>query len=52
MDYADLTRDPVVQSALPDLGKELTEQPEMMLNCLGVAIHQVRANEFTDHYLT
>lgn len=52
VDYADLTGDPVVQRALPDLSKELNEQPEMMLNCLGVAIHQVRADVFTDVHLT
>lgn len=48
MDYADLTGDQTVRRALPDLVTELNEQPEMMLNCLGVAIHQVRANTFTD----
>lgn len=48
MDYADLTGDQMVKRALPDLVTELNEQPEMMLNCLGVAIHQVRANTFTD----
>lgn len=44
VDYADLTRDQTVRKALPDLTTELKEQPEMMLNCLGVAIHQVYAN--------
>lgn len=43
MDYADLTGDQTLRRALPDLVTELNEQPEMMLNCLGVAIHQVRA---------
>lgn len=44
VDYADLTGDQKVRKALPNLTTELKEQPEMMLNCLGVAIHQVYAN--------
>ncbi|XP_015800528.3 DNA helicase MCM8 [Nothobranchius furzeri] len=41
VDYTDLTGDQVVCKALPDIITELKEQPEVMLNCLGVAIHQV-----------
>ncbi|XP_041645581.1 DNA helicase MCM8 [Cheilinus undulatus] len=41
VDYADLTGDKVVRKAIPDLATELKEQPEVMLNCLGLAIHQV-----------
>ncbi|XP_029377008.1 DNA helicase MCM8 [Echeneis naucrates] len=41
VDYADLTRDKTVHKALPELTTDLKEQPELMLNCLGVAIHQV-----------
>uniref|UniRef100_UPI0037E8A5DF DNA helicase MCM8 n=1 Tax=Semicossyphus pulcher TaxID=241346 RepID=UPI0037E8A5DF len=41
VDYADLTGDKAVCKALPNLTTELKEQPEVMLNCLGVAIHQV-----------
>ncbi|XP_040905949.1 DNA helicase MCM8 [Toxotes jaculatrix] len=41
VDYADLTGDKAVRKALPDLTTELKEQPEMILSCLGVAIHQV-----------
>ncbi|XP_056250724.1 DNA helicase MCM8 [Seriola aureovittata] len=41
VDYADLTGDKTVCRALPDLTTELKEQPELILNCLGVAIHQV-----------
>ena len=43
VDYADLTGDKTVRRALPDLTTELKEQPELILNCLGVAIHQVQA---------
>ncbi|XP_028983388.1 DNA helicase MCM8 [Betta splendens] len=41
VDYADLTGDRTVLEGLPDLSTELKEQPELILNCLGVAIHQV-----------
>uniref|UniRef100_A0A668AST1 DNA helicase MCM8 n=1 Tax=Myripristis murdjan TaxID=586833 RepID=A0A668AST1_9TELE len=41
VDYEDLTRDGKVRAALPDLSTQLREQPEVILNCLGVAIHQV-----------
>lgn len=41
MDYADLTGDQSVCDALPDLTTALKEQPQLMLNCLGLAIHQV-----------
>ncbi|XP_076599860.1 DNA helicase MCM8 [Chaetodon auriga] len=41
VDYADLTGDQTVRKALPNLTTEVKEQPEVILNCLGVAIHQV-----------
>lgn len=41
VDHADLTGDRAVRKALPELTTELKEQPELILNCLGVAIHQV-----------
>ncbi|KAM3606786.1 uncharacterized protein V6R79_023226 [Siganus canaliculatus] len=41
VDYADLTGDQAVRKALPDLPTDLKEQPEVMLKCLGVAVHQV-----------
>ncbi|KAL7383308.1 hypothetical protein ABVT39_008382 [Epinephelus coioides] len=41
VDYADLTGNKYVRRALPDLTTQLKEQPEVILNCLGVAIHQV-----------
>lgn len=44
VDYADLTGDRTVRGALPDIVTELREQPEVMLNCLGVAIHQVHTH--------
>eukprot|EP00064_Thunnus_orientalis_P007918 superscaffoldBa00000910_g7940 len=41
VDYADLIGDKRVREALPELTTELKEQPEIILSCLGVAIHQV-----------
>ncbi|XP_047207829.1 DNA helicase MCM8 [Girardinichthys multiradiatus] len=41
VDYTELTGDKLVCEALPDIVTDLQEQPEVMLNCLGVAIHQV-----------
>lgn len=41
VDYADLTGNQTVRAALPDLTTQLKEQPEVLLKCLGVAIHQV-----------
>ncbi|XP_069395002.1 DNA helicase MCM8 [Paralichthys olivaceus] len=43
VDYADLIEDKTVRKAIPDLTTELKEQPELILNCLGMAIHQVLA---------
>ncbi|CAL9687718.1 unnamed protein product [Knipowitschia caucasica] len=45
VDYAELISDQVVIQELPDLAKELKEQPEMILSCLGVAIHQVLTSD-------
>ncbi|XP_037543327.1 DNA helicase MCM8 [Nematolebias whitei] len=41
VDYTDLIGDQTVCKALPDIITDLKEQPEVMLSCLGVAIHQV-----------
>ncbi|XP_076016578.1 DNA helicase MCM8 [Genypterus blacodes] len=41
VDFADLIRDKRVCGALPDLHTKVKEQPEVILNCLGLAIHQV-----------
>ncbi|XP_061693041.1 DNA helicase MCM8 isoform X2 [Syngnathoides biaculeatus] len=41
VDYADLTANEMVLGALPGLTSEVKEQPEVILNCLGLAVHQV-----------
>uniref|UniRef100_A0A3Q2ZU07 DNA helicase MCM8 n=1 Tax=Kryptolebias marmoratus TaxID=37003 RepID=A0A3Q2ZU07_KRYMA len=43
VDYTDLIGDHTVSKALPDIITDLKEQPEVMMSCLGVAIHQVNA---------
>ncbi|XP_034041317.1 DNA helicase MCM8 [Thalassophryne amazonica] len=45
VDYADLTDDKTVREALPELISELREQPEVILNCLGLAVHQVLTSD-------
>ena len=41
VDYADLMGNVLVNDTLHELATELKEQPEVVLNCLGLAIHQV-----------
>ncbi len=41
MDYKDLVSNKLVSHTVPDLAKDLKEMPEKILDCLGVAIHQV-----------
>lgn len=41
MDYKDLLLSKQISAALPDLARELRDMPEKMLDCLGLAIHQV-----------
>lgn len=47
VDYADLTGDESVRGALPNLSTELKEQPDVILNCLGLAVHQVHTHTHT-----
>lgn len=51
VDYADLIADKTVRQALPDIVTQLKQQPEVMLNCLGLAIHQVHAQKTLPHIL-
>uniref|UniRef100_A0A8C5C8G8 DNA helicase MCM8 n=1 Tax=Gadus morhua TaxID=8049 RepID=A0A8C5C8G8_GADMO len=41
VDYADLMENVLVDDTLHELATELKEKPEAVLNCLGLAIHQV-----------
>ncbi|KAJ3610313.1 hypothetical protein NHX12_022406 [Muraenolepis orangiensis] len=41
VDYADLVKNMLLIDTLPGLAKDLKDQPEVILNCLGLAIHQV-----------
>lgn len=46
VDYKDLLVNKQISAALPDLARELKDMPEKILECLGLAIHQVRAWSF------
>ncbi|XP_016139524.1 DNA helicase MCM8 [Sinocyclocheilus grahami] len=41
VDYKDLLFNKLISHTLPNLAKDLKEMPEKILDCLGVAIHQV-----------
>uniref|UniRef100_A0A671ME02 DNA helicase MCM8 n=1 Tax=Sinocyclocheilus anshuiensis TaxID=1608454 RepID=A0A671ME02_9TELE len=41
VDYKDLLFNKLISHTLPDLAKDLKEMPEKILDCLGMAIHQV-----------
>lgn len=43
VDYKDLLVNKQISIALPDLARELKDMPEKILDCLGLAIHQVHA---------
>ena len=41
VDYKELMSDGRVTESIPDLRTDIKEMPEKILNCLGLAIHQV-----------
>lgn len=43
VDYKDLLVNKQISAALPDLACKLKDMPEKILDCLGLAIHQVHA---------
>lgn len=43
VDYKDMLANKPISTALPDLAHELKDMPEKILDCLGLAIHQVHA---------
>ncbi|XP_061088318.1 DNA helicase MCM8, partial [Conger conger] len=49
VDYKDLLLDPQLSDALPDLATQLREMPEKLLDCLGLAIHQVLTKDLERH---
>ncbi|KAM6956402.1 DNA helicase MCM8 [Aplochiton taeniatus] len=49
VDYADLIEDRHVCEALPELTNELREQPETILKCAGLAVHQVLTADLERH---
>lgn len=49
VDYKDLLSNKQVSHSLPDLARDLKEMPEKILDCLGVAIHQVLTLDLERH---
>ncbi|XP_030638296.1 LOW QUALITY PROTEIN: DNA helicase MCM8 [Chanos chanos] len=49
VDYKDLVSNKQLSARLPALAKELKEMPEKMLDCLGLAIHQVLTKDLERH---
>ncbi|KAG7465857.1 hypothetical protein MATL_G00158250 [Megalops atlanticus] len=49
VDYKDLIQDKRLSQALPDLPTELRDMPERILDCLGLAIHQVLTKDLERH---
>lgn len=43
VDYKDLLQNKQISLAVPNLAHELKDMPEKILDCLGLAIHQVSA---------
>uniref|UniRef100_A0A8C9S1M4 DNA helicase MCM8 n=1 Tax=Scleropages formosus TaxID=113540 RepID=A0A8C9S1M4_SCLFO len=49
VDYKDLIEDQQLSKALPDLKSELRDMPEKILDCMGLAIHQVLTMDLEKH---
>uniref|UniRef100_A0A671M3J9 DNA helicase n=1 Tax=Sinocyclocheilus anshuiensis TaxID=1608454 RepID=A0A671M3J9_9TELE len=49
VDYKDLLSNKLISHTLPDLAKDLKEMAEKILDCLGVAIHQVLTVDLERH---
>ncbi|KAF7704553.1 hypothetical protein HF521_021625 [Silurus meridionalis] len=49
VDYKDLIVNKQISTALPDLASELKDMPEKILDCLGLAIHQVLTKDLEKH---
>uniref|UniRef100_A0AAR2J0Z5 DNA helicase MCM8 n=1 Tax=Pygocentrus nattereri TaxID=42514 RepID=A0AAR2J0Z5_PYGNA len=49
VDYKDLLSNKQIAAALPALARELRDMPEKILDCLGLAIHQVLTKDLERH---
>uniref|UniRef100_A0A8D2JBJ3 DNA helicase MCM8 n=1 Tax=Varanus komodoensis TaxID=61221 RepID=A0A8D2JBJ3_VARKO len=49
VDYKDLTNDREVVESIPDITSEFREMPQRILDCLGLAIHQVLSKDLEKH---
>ncbi|XP_062863189.1 DNA helicase MCM8 [Trichomycterus rosablanca] len=49
VDYKDLLQNKQISQTVPDLAHELKDMPEKILDCLGLAIHQVLTKDLEKH---
>ncbi|KAL4623943.1 DNA helicase MCM8 [Arapaima gigas] len=49
VDYKDMIHDQQLSEALPHLNTELKDMPEKILDCMGLAIHQVLTTDLEKH---
>ncbi|XP_066561850.1 DNA helicase MCM8 [Amia ocellicauda] len=49
VDYKDLLQDKNLSDAIPDFAAEFRDMPEKILDCLGMAIHQVLTKDLETH---
>uniref|UniRef100_A0A6I8PEL4 DNA helicase MCM8 n=1 Tax=Ornithorhynchus anatinus TaxID=9258 RepID=A0A6I8PEL4_ORNAN len=49
VDYKELIQDAELTTLIPDIATELKDMPEKILNCLGLAIHQVLTKDLERH---
>uniref|UniRef100_A0A8B9J970 DNA helicase MCM8 n=1 Tax=Astyanax mexicanus TaxID=7994 RepID=A0A8B9J970_ASTMX len=49
VDYKDLLLNKQISAALPDLARELRDMPDKILDCLGLATHQVLTKDLERH---
>ncbi|XP_041106487.1 DNA helicase MCM8 [Polyodon spathula] len=49
VDYKDLLQDEGLSKSIPNLASELRDMPEKMLDCMGLAIHQVLTKDLERH---
>ncbi|XP_062981379.1 DNA helicase MCM8-like isoform X2 [Elgaria multicarinata webbii] len=49
VDYKELTNDKELVESIPDIASEFREMPQKILDCMGLAIHQVLSKDLKKH---
>ncbi|XP_066495222.1 DNA helicase MCM8 isoform X2 [Tiliqua scincoides] len=49
VDYKELTHDEELVESIPDIANELRDMPQKILDCMGLAIHQVLSKDLEKH---